>query len=137
MRKASVALIIKDGMILAVSRSWNNNKYGIIGGKLELNETPKEAVIREVQEEAGIKIISCEEIYSRLEEAEIPGDLDFYTYCFYATEWSGNPRSSEEGEVRWITKDNLLGSSGAFPEYNKNTLNALREKFPKVYNSLL
>jgi 8-oxo-dGTP diphosphatase len=134
MDKAAVILIVKDGLILGISRS--TSKFGIIGGKLDPGETPEQAAIREAREETGIEVISCVQIYERVEEAEFSDGLDFYTYSFYATEWEGEPKSSDEGEVSWLTKDQLLGSTGAFPDYNFNNLLALKEKFPKIYDSL-
>jgi 8-oxo-dGTP pyrophosphatase MutT (NUDIX family) len=134
MDKAAVILIVKDGLILGITRS--TFKFGIIGGKLDPNENPEQAAIREAYKETGIKIISCVQIYERIEEAEFPDGLDFYTYSFYATQWEGEPKSSDEGEVSWLTKDQLLGPTGAFPDYNTHNLFALKEKFPKVYDSL-
>lgn len=132
MNEAAVVLIIKDGMILGVSRRKNKDKFGLPGGKLEPNELPLEAAIRETFEETGITVSRAEFIYRRDEEAEIPGGPTFHTYCFYASSWNGEPKSSEEGDVKWLIADQLTGSSGAFPEYNTNTLTKLRELFPDI-----
>lgn len=49
------AVIVKDGKILFQRRS-DNNRWGLIGGLLELNETYEEAAIREVREETGLDV---------------------------------------------------------------------------------
>ena len=52
----------------------------------------------------------------------------FYAYAYVATKWSGEPRKSEEGEVKWLPAEALMSvDTGAFPEYNTATLTAARE----------
>lgn len=132
-REASVMLILnKDGLILGVSRRDDSSKFGLPGGKLEVHETPMEAGIRETVEETGIKVNSCVEIYKRLEPAGSPNGFPFYTYCFYATDWEGEEKDSEEGIVKWLTVGDLIGNSGAFPEYNLLTLKAFKNLYPKI-----
>ena len=48
-------VIVKDNKIL-LQRRKDNNKWGLIGGILELDETYLEAAIREVKEETGLDI---------------------------------------------------------------------------------
>lgn len=132
-KKASVMLVLnKEGLILSVSRRNDSSKFGLPGGKLEDHETPEEAGIRETFEETGIKVKSCVEIYKREEPAGSPNGFPFYTYCFYATDWEGTPTDSDEGVVKWLKSSDLTGDTGAFSEYNRNTLNKFREMFPEV-----
>lgn len=132
MRYAAVMLVLnKEGLILGVSRRNDVTKFGLPGGKLEPDETPEEAGIRETLEETGIKVNSCVEIYKRLEPAG-PGGYPFYTLCYYATDWEGTPSNSEEGVVKWLTSEELTNTTGAFPEYNRNTLIKFKEMFPEV-----
>jgi 8-oxo-dGTP pyrophosphatase MutT (NUDIX family) len=56
MKEAVVALIIKDGLILAISRRHNRSKFGLIGGKVDSDESREQALIREVKEETGLEI---------------------------------------------------------------------------------
>lgn len=134
MREAAVMLVLnEDGLILGVSRRYDQTKFGLPGGKLETNETPMEAAIRETFEETGIKVNSCVEIYKRTEPAGTPDGFPFYTYCFYATDWDGEAVASDEGIVEWLTSSKLINlETAAFSEYNKNTLNKFKELFPKV-----
>lgn len=133
MRQAAVMLVIKDGLILGITRRSDKTKYGLLGGKVSLNETPQQAAIRESLEEAGIIVKSCIEIYKRIE----PGDgslngEDFHSTCFYATDWSGDPQDSEEGNVKWLTVDEITCTKAAFGDYNTKTLNVFKTIFPNI-----
>lgn len=132
MRTAVVALIIKDGLILSISRRNNKTKFGLIGGKVDVGETLEQALVRETREEAGIELISYQEIYVREEAPEVEGGEAFYTYCYYALAWSGDPQDSEEGVVKWMTAKELTSESGAFAEYNAKTLSFFKEMFPLI-----
>lgn len=132
MRQAGVMLIIKDGLILGVSRRYDSTKFGLPGGKVEVGETPAEAAIRETWEETGIRVKTCVPIYKRTEPASEPRGEPFYAYAFYASDWTGDPTRSEEGAVKWITA-NTLTTMGAFNSYNRDTLDSFKDMFPEVY----
>lgn len=132
MRNAAVMLIIKDGCILAVSRRYDKTKFGLPGGKLEPNETTEQAAIRETLEETGVQVTKCELIFRRDEMRDRPEGEDFHTYCYYATEWTGEPHDSEEGVVRWLTEQQLTSDLGPFADYNMKTLAVFKTKFPNI-----
>lgn len=138
MREAAVMLIIKDGLVLGISRRDNKNIFGLSGGKRETNETLAETAIRECFEETGVKVNSCVQIYKQEEPARTPDGLSFFTYCFFATDWEGEPKNSEEGEVKWLTAHELIngpeiaGGKGAFPIYNRNALFVFKHLFPNI-----
>ena len=48
-------IVEKDGKILFQHRT-DNDKWGLVGGLLELNETYLEAAIREIKEETGLDV---------------------------------------------------------------------------------
>jgi NADH pyrophosphatase NudC (nudix superfamily) len=52
-----VAAIVehRNGIVLARNRAWTMPFFGLITGFLEKNEKPEEAVLREVEEELGLK----------------------------------------------------------------------------------
>lgn len=132
MKQAVVALIIKDGLILSISRRNDKTKFGLIGGKVDEGETLEQALIREVKEESGITIKECIEILHRVEPKDRPEGEDFNTYCYLATEWIGTAHNSEEGEVAWLTEAELTGDNGAFADYNRETIKVYRTKFPTI-----
>jgi 8-oxo-dGTP pyrophosphatase MutT (NUDIX family) len=137
MREAAVMLIIRNGLILGISRRDNPNKFGLPGGKKEPDETHMQAAIRETLEETSVVVKSCVKVFERVEEPITPDGLPFYTYCYYATDWEGTPKNSEEGIVEWLFASELTrtieeGGKGAFADYNKQTLAAFRKQFPDV-----
>lgn len=132
MRNAAVMLIIKDGLILAVSRRYDKTKFGLPGGKVEPGETTGAAAVRETFEETGVQVTDCILIFRRDEPKDRPEGEDFHAYCYYATEWGGKEQDSEEGIVRWLSVEELIGSAGVFSDYNKRTLKEFRKRFPEV-----
>jgi NADH pyrophosphatase NudC (nudix superfamily) len=63
----------KGEVILARKQGWPENWYGLITGFLEAGETPEEAILREVEEEVGLKgkIIEFVGYYSFFEKNEL------------------------------------------------------------------
>ena len=125
MRTSGNMLIINDnGLILGVSRKDNPNSFGIAGGKSEPGETPKQAAIRETKEETSIEVTRCVQIFNKNIITK-DGQL-FAAYCFYALDWSGEPKQMEEGKVQWITEEQLTSPDAAFPVYNAEMLKVFR-----------
>lgn len=132
-KKAVVALIIKDGLILAISRRHDKTKFGLIGGKVDHGESLKDALIRETKEECGITIHDCIPIFERVELGDGPIGVDYYSYCYYASSWEGEPISSEEGDVRWLTAADITSDYAPFGDYNHKTLDVFKTMFPNIY----
>jgi molecular chaperone GrpE len=81
-------IINKNGKtFLAKGKRWGN-KYTIIGGKVELGESLKEALLREMKEEAGIEVeiiqkISCGESIFHEKDKKNKHVLFIDYLCFY------------------------------------------------------
>lgn len=106
------------GLWLGVSRKNDPNDWGLPGGKVEPDETPMQAIHREVMEETGIKIISC----ARLCDDETGGGL---VRCFIVDEWLRVSSPAEgEGQFGWQTEDVL--SSGTFGDFNRRRFDEVR-----------
>lgn len=133
MRQAVVALIIKDGLILSISRRHDKTIFGLVGGKVDDNEILQQALVREAREEAGITILDCVPIYKRVELGDGANQVDFESHCYYARSWIGEPTSSEEGEVKWLTAYEVCCTNAAFGDYNRKTLDIFKKMFPHVY----
>lgn len=59
-KRIALLFIVIDNKVLLFKRSpeetTNAGKYGMLGGHIEKGETPEEALVREVKEEAGVEI---------------------------------------------------------------------------------
>jgi 8-oxo-dGTP pyrophosphatase MutT (NUDIX family) len=133
---AGIMLIVKDGLILAVSRRHNKEIFGLPGGKFDEVSGDKDTLdtaIRETQEETGIIVKSACFIYERVEMGDGPNKADFYSTTYYAMDWDGEPQNNEEGvEVKWLTAKELTSTKAAFGDYNRNMLDIFKTQFPDV-----
>lgn len=82
--RVSVNLVLKkDDTVLLMRRfntGWNDGKYALMGGHLEDGENPLDAVLRESQEELGIKI-NKKDIECLLTMAVNPDHIYLYFGC--------------------------------------------------------
>ena len=87
-----------------VSSNWPGVTFP--GGKVEKNESFVDSVIREVFEETGLIVKSPQICGTKQFQTE---DDERYIVLMYKTnQYSGTLLSSDEGEVFWINKDDLL-----------------------------
>ena len=95
------AIIHHQGTILATQRGYGEFAGGweFPGGKIEPNETPEEAIIREIQEELGATI-DPERLITTVE-------YDYPTFhlsmdCFLAHVVDGHLHLTEHSAARWL-----------------------------------
>jgi len=134
MKRAGVMLVIKDGLILAISRRHNKEIFGLPGGKYdeEFDIDVMDTAIRETREETRVNVKDAAFIYERVELGDGPDGVDFYSTTYYALEWDGEPTNSEEGVVTWLTAKELTDTNAAFGDYNRKMLDAFKQQFPDV-----
>ncbi len=107
-----VAAIIKatnekgEPIIFATQRGYGDFKGGweFPGGKIEEGETPKEALVREIEEELDTEIAVGEMIDTI--------EYDYPTFhlsmdCFWARIVSGDLVLKEHEAAKWLTKNEL------------------------------
>lgn len=100
--------MICNGDKILVQDKINSSYTGVTfpGGHVENGEALADAMIREVFEETGLTIrnpLLCG-VYNWICEN---GDR-YFVFLYKTTEFSGVLRSSDEGRVRWISKDTFL-----------------------------
>ena len=102
----NMCLIYKDEEILVLDRKkkdWPGLTFP--GGHVEKNENLNASVIREVKEETGLTITNP--VLCGIEEFKTDKE-DRYLMFFYKTDkFKGKIKSSKEGEVFWIKKNEL------------------------------
>ncbi len=82
-------------------------KWNGLGGKFDAGETPEECVVREVEEECGIRI-SSPELRGVLTFPKFDGIDDWYVFLFVAKTALTEVTESTEGALSWIEDDKLL-----------------------------
>lgn len=80
------------------------------GGKVEANETARQAIIRQAFEELNIKIKSENLEFVHLLFRKGNDNIIFDAGCFKATKWEGSLKNQEPekcSKINWFKLDNL------------------------------
>ena len=99
---------LENGKVVLQYRSPEKNNwsgYAFPGGHIEEGESLVESVIREIKEETGLTISNPQ--LSAVKNWQLEDGTRYIVFCYKATEYTGQLRSSEEGEVSWVEKDQL------------------------------
>ena len=121
LREVTVAYLLRDNEVLLATKKVNfgAGKIKGVGGKLEPGETPDGCVVREVQEELGVEILShqhCATIdmyfpYERSNFIESTNSRNYAwnhrLHAYVVTAWNGTPAESEEVTPQWFKKDSI------------------------------
>ena len=84
----------------------NHDKWIGVGGKFEANESPEDCMRREIFEETGV----CVSEYRYRGIVTFVSDIyeTEYMHLFTVTDWTGEARECDEGELAWIKKQKLF-----------------------------
>ena len=100
------AIIIKDGKVFATHRGYGPWKGWLEfpGGKMEIGETPQEALVREIKEE-----LDAEVQVGRLMETVEWDYPEFHLtmHCFICTLQSESLQLNEHEAAAWLTGNTL------------------------------
>ncbi|MEW4448191.1 (deoxy)nucleoside triphosphate pyrophosphohydrolase [Qipengyuania sp. JC766] len=98
------------------------------GGKVEVTEKPREALIREVLEELDIAIRPDDlEPVGMADHAGQPGRVPIVILLYSARRWEGTPRSLEGGRVDWFGPAEI--EELPMPPLDVKLLSQLRREF--------
>ena len=101
------AVILKDGKIFATQRGYGDFKdwWEFPGGKMEVGESPQEALTREIREELDADISVHDEI--RTVEWDYP-QFHLTLHCFWCSLKSEALHLNEHEAASWVGKDELM-----------------------------
>ena len=106
-----VAAVICDDLnrknkVFATQRGYGEYKDGweFPGGKIEENESPEEALIREIREELGVTIAVHDLI--DIIDHDYP-DFHLHMFCYWATVTDGHLMLLEHEDARWLDEESL------------------------------
>ena len=96
---------LENGKVVLQYRSPEKNNwsgYAFPGGHIEEGESLVESVIREIKEETGLTISNPQ--LAAVKNWQLEDGTRYIVFCYKATEFTGQLRSSEEGEVSWVER---------------------------------
>jgi 8-oxo-dGTP diphosphatase len=124
--RVSAAVIEKDGKVFAAQRGNHGElalRWEFPGGKLELGETPEQALVREIKEELDTSIEVIHPIVTVEHEYET---FSITLYGFLCRIVSGSLPIKEHIASRWLEKSELseidwaAADTGIVQELQKN-----------------
>jgi len=108
MLQVVAGIIERDGRILICRRTPKQShplKWEFPGGKVERNETPPQALERELAEELAIQSVTSEEMTRY--EYTYPGKHPIRLIFFRVTEFEGEPQNRIFEDMRWTPRQQL------------------------------
>ena len=108
MIRAVVGILKQNGKVLVGERPPGKSYSGyweFPGGKIEANETGKEALVRELHEELGIQVLAAQHWF---EHTHTYPDKTVSLEMWIVTEFSGEPHGKENQALRWVSLPEIL-----------------------------
>ena len=100
------AIIVEDGKVFSTQRGYGEFQGGweFPGGKIEANETPEDALVREIKEELDTEI----EVLELLDTVEYDyPNFHLSMDCFICSIKSGDLVLKEHMAAKWLSKEEL------------------------------
>ncbi|MDQ5893222.1 MAG: hypothetical protein QG640_233 [Patescibacteria group bacterium] len=98
-----------DILLAMKKRSFGAGKMNGVGGKVQGDETPEQALVREAFEEIEVTLNE-----DKLDKVAIihfafdnKPDWDQECHVYFASEWEGEPTESEEMKPEWYSKEEI------------------------------
>jgi len=113
-----IVIVNPDGLVCLVSRKHDHNDFGLIGGKVDPGESPRQAAVRECMEETGIEISNLRLVFSMHRKGRMG-----YTYI---ADYNGEIDYNKEKEphvVKWAKM--VEATTGSFAHWNKMVIDSM------------
>lgn len=140
MAQAARAIIIEDGKLLVMHRNKSGSQYyTLVGGRVDDDETPEQAVVREVKEETGLDVIHSVLVFT--EDHPEPYNKQLIYLCQVGPHGDvAIQEYSEEGMLNrmdinvhtplWVDAKNLDKIPFRTPQLQEAIVRALKKGFP-------
>jgi len=114
MKEATLCFIVEGDPVRRVllgmkKRGFGAGKYNGFGGKVNRGESIREAAVREVEEEASLRIDPDSLRAAGTVTFFFPAEPDFdhHVHLFLAPKWESEPQESEEMSPAWFDVDRI------------------------------
>jgi len=88
-------------------RGFGVGRWNGAGGKLDEGETVEQALVRETQEEIGVKPVHYQKIAEIDFHFRDQSDWDQKCHTYFCDKWEGEPSESEEMKPQWYKVDSI------------------------------
>ena len=108
----AAALIDRSGRILLQRRAPGRAMAGLWefpGGKVEPDELPEAALVRELREELGIEV-APPALRPTCFASAPNGDRHMLLLLYLCRDWSGEPKPLDASELRWLRPNEMVVS---------------------------
>ncbi|RKU19102.1 hypothetical protein C6500_11765 [Candidatus Poribacteria bacterium] len=121
LKVCALGILFRNGKILLGKRDKHRasypNVWDMIGGHCEIAETPKQTLIRELEEEIGVTPIQFEHMSTLFDS-----NNDHTYHVFVVTDWKGEPeclQPEEHSRIGWFRINEALKLELALPIYRE------------------
>lgn len=116
--------LLRDGKILLGQRPKGSlqGQWEFPGGKIELGESPEEALKRELHEELGIEATVGK---LRMAASHAYGERGVVILFYDVMFWKGQPKSQHHVELKWVDPSEIRHYE--IPEANRKILDQILE----------
>lgn len=97
----------EDRLLLGSNAMWEHNRYSLLAGFVEPGESLEAAVVREIYEESGIRVVDPAYLGSQPWPFPASLMLGFRALADPNQEWELTPDGSEILDLRWFSRDEL------------------------------
>lgn len=106
---SACVLLRSDRRLLLAQRPEGKSLAGLWelpGGKIEKNETPEEALVREMREELAVTL-NVDQLTPLTFASHAYESFHLVMPVFLATEWTGEPSPQEGQDIAWVFPEEL------------------------------
>jgi 8-oxo-dGTP diphosphatase len=146
MRKAVRAVVVKNDALLVMHRNkFGEDYYTLIGGGIGIGETPEQTLVRELLDEASLKIANPRLVY--VEEAGDPYGNQYIYLCDYVSGDVALSTESVEAKIHalganlyepvWLPIAKLAEVPFVSESLKQTLINAFTQGFPSQPNTIV